>query len=112
VHCISKHALVPTAAKNEKPYACDGTDLVPATEEQIRSHGGGSHRPNKRLADASRDKDDSESRDASGAGSTHEDEVLKIAATTVLTKAQLKSRPEASEGTPSDVNLESCLLTS
>jgi len=97
-HCIAKHGQVPVDAIHNQPYASDVTDLVAATEEQIKKNGHGSHRAKKKTTGAKAIQDDSESREMSGTFQGVGDDKAVIDGASVPTKAALQARLEAAEG--------------
>jgi len=100
-----KHGLVSVDAIHNQPYASDRKDLIPATEEQIKKNGDGSHRAKEKTTGAKASQDLSESREMSGTVHDVGNEKAITDSASLPTKAALKLKPEAAEGraTPDDL---------
>jgi len=60
--------MVPTGALHKKPYLCNGTALIEATEDVIRKNGDKSHKAKKQETNTKDKRDETRSENMSGAG--------------------------------------------
>jgi len=97
VHSISNHETYPVGAHHNKFYASNGTDLRPATEDEIKKHGRTTHRLKNKDADPSVENNEAKLREVDKRSTSSIDLGACAASIAVPTKAALKSRADITE---------------